>query len=310
MKIGLALGSAAVALLMGLAPALAVEGGLSPYAKGFSGFMSGFVPPEEGLYASDIYYYFHGSVDAEVRNGRAEFDIDTTLNVDFLVGTYVTDFHILGGQYAFGAAVGWAWADLAASLSTPLGDRRVSLDTNGFSDMLITPVILGWHEGNFHWSFTTLVYAPTGHYSTSQLSVSKNIWAFMPQFAITYFDLASGWEASAAIIYVTMSRNDTTDYQSGDVFHVDWGIGKHFGPGLQWEAGIVGNVVQQVGADRGTGAKLGPLKAESFGLGPSISYNTKIGKSPLSLSVKWEHDITSHNTFGGDVVSASANIGF
>lgn len=309
MKHGLLAASAFAALFAGFAPAHAVEGGLSPYAKGFVGFMSGFVPPEEGFYASDIYYYFHGSVDAEVRNGIAEFGIDTTLNVDFLLGTYVTDFHILGGQYAFGGAVGWAWAGLDATLSGPFGDREVSLNNNGFGDMLLTPATLGWHEGNFHWSLSAIILAPTGSYSTNELSVSKNIWAFMPQFAITYFDPASGLDASAAIIYVTMTRNTATDYQSGDLLHLDWGLGMHFGEGLAWEAGVVGNVVQQVGADRGTGAKLGPLKAESFAIGPSISYNTKIGKSPLSLSAKWEHDLVSHNTFGGDIVSVSATIG-
>jgi hypothetical protein len=73
---------------------------------------------------------------------------------------------------------------------------------------------------------------------------------------------------------------------------------------------MAGNLVQQIGADHGSGALLGSLKAQSTGLGPAVSYNTKFGSSMLSLGAKWEHDLDHHNTFGGDVVTVSAAMGF
>src|ERR1700761_70481 len=159
--------AAAVVLSLSAAPrAWAEEGALSPYPKGFVGFMSGYVPPQSGLYVTDIYYYFHGTAGAEVRNGNVELGIDTTLNVDFVQATYVTDATVLGGQYGFGGAIGWAWADLAATIDTPLGAVHASPNNNGFADSLITPLILGWHDGDFHWSAAVNVYMPTGAYDT------------------------------------------------------------------------------------------------------------------------------------------------
>jgi hypothetical protein len=288
-------------------PAEAVEAGLSPYAKGLASFMSGYVPPQEGLYAGDIFYYYSGSAGAEVRNGKVELNVSAALDVDLLEATYVTDWHPLGGTYAFGGAIGYVWAGLDASIATPLGSVSASPSTAGLADSLIIPAQIGWHDGDFHWSTALYVYAPTGPYHLNQLSPGKNIWAFMPQFAITYFDPKSGWEVSAAFTYVTMTTNEATQYASGDILHLDWAVGLHFGKG--WEAGVAGNMVQQIGADHGSGAALGPFKAQSFGIGPAVSYSTEWGHTPLSFSARWEHDVEAQNTFEGDAVIASLTVG-
>jgi hypothetical protein len=107
-----------------------------------------------------------------------------------------------------------------------------------------------------------------------------------------------------------MSKNDATDYQTGDTLNFDWAIGKHLGAAGEWEIGIAGNAVQQIGADRGTGAKLGPLKAESYGLGPAVNYGTKFGDTPVSFAAKWEHDFDAHDTFKGDLAMVSATAAF
>ena len=301
---------AAGALAAGMLPAAAVEGAMSPYPKGFVGFMSGVVPPEQGLYVSDVYYFYSGTAGASVRNGFVELGVDATLNADFLLGTYVTDWKIFGGQYAFGGAIGWAWLDLDASIETQLGGLSASLRNNGFGDSLITPVLLGWHDGNWHWNVGMSIYLPTGEYSTQRgsLNIGKNIWAFVPQFGVTYFDPKSGLDVSGTFIYLTQTNNNATDYQSGDILQLDWAIGEHFGNALEWEAGIAGNVVAQVTGDSGSGAKLGSFKETSVGLGPAVNYSTKLGSNDLVLGAKWEHDFDTRNTFKGDVVTVSASL--
>jgi hypothetical protein len=302
---------AAAIAFASVAPAMAVEGGVSPYLKGTAGFMSGYVPPEDGLYLSNIYYYFNGTVGADVRNGRIELEAGTSLNVDIIQGTYVTGLHILGGTYAFGATFDYLWAGLDAQIARPpLPALHVHDNTANFSDSIITPIVLGWHSGYFNWNTGVSVYVPTGVYHLHQLSPGKNIVAVMPQFAMTYFDPKSGWDVSATVVYVTMTQDDATQYKSGDILHIDWAAGMRFGARLQWEAGIAGSVVQQVGADNGPGALLGPNKAQSLGIGPAISYSTKVGEMPLSFATKWEHDIDAHNTFGGDVVTVSLSTSF
>src|SRR6202000_134874 len=105
----------------------------------------------------------------------------------------------------------WVWADLSATIDTPLGSIDASPSNNGLGDSLIAPLMLGWDDGDFHWSAAVNVYVPTGAYDDHSLSVGKNIWAVMPQFAITYFDPTSGWDISTALVYVTQSENDATD---------------------------------------------------------------------------------------------------
>jgi hypothetical protein len=304
-----AIGALAVtALAASTVPACAVEDALSPYLKGATAFMAGFVPPQPGAYVTTTYYYYSGTATAEVRNGNVELGIDTTLNGGLLTATFVTDWKVLGGQYAFGVTTGYVGLGLDATISTGLGDKQVSLSNDGIADTIVTPVMLGWHDGNLHWDVAMSVYIPTGSYDTGGLSISKNVWGFFPQLGMTYFDPKSGWDVSGMLTYVTLTRNDATDYQSGDLLQFDWGVGKHFGHEGAWEIGVAGNLVEQIGPDTGSGAKLGPFKAESFGLGPALTYRTEVGHLPLNLGVRWEHDVAAHNTLDGDVVAVSATI--
>jgi hypothetical protein len=303
-------GAAFAALCASGAPAGAVETGMSIYLKGATAFMSGILPPEPGAYVTSTYYYYNGTADAEVRDGRVELGIDMTLNAGLLGSTFVTDWKFLGGQYAFGGLIAYLGADLDATIATRLGNRQLSLSNDGIGDSIVTPIILGWHDGNLHWNTSLSVYVPTGSYSTSGLNIGRNVWGFFPQFSMTYFSPKSGLDVSGTLTYVTMTNNGATDYQSGDILHFDWAIGEHFGEKGAWEAGIAGNLVQQIGADSGSGARLGPFKAQSFGLGPSLSYQTALGHVPISLSARWEHDLTHHDTFDGNVVSVSATAVF
>jgi hypothetical protein len=302
--------SLAALLAVAATPATAVEGGIGPWLKGSGGFMAGILPPMPGLYASDIYYYYHGSAGAEVRNGNVELGIDTTLNANLLQGLYVTDWHFLGGTYAAGGVVDYLWVDLDASIQTPLGSRQASLTNAGIGDSLLIPAVLGWNDGNLHWTAAMYIYAPTGAYDGHSLSVGKNIWAFMPQFALTYFDPTTGFDVSGTLVYVTMTNNDVTQYQSGDMLNLDWAVGKHFGAKGEWEAGIVGNLVQQISGDSGAGAKLGPFEASSYGIGAAVSYSTALGDIPASFSARWEHDIDAKDTFKGDIAMVTATLKF
>lgn len=295
---------------LGLAvgPAAAVETGLSIYPKGFSDFMSGVLPPQSGAYVSSIYYHFNGSTDAAVRNGVAEFGVDMGMNAGFLRGTYVSDSHYLGGRYAMGGAIAVAGARLDASLVAPNAVANVHAGNSDFADSIFTPVVLGWHNGNFYWNGSFSVYLPTGSYTPGQLNVGRNVWGFMPAAAATWFDPASGWDVSGALTLVSMTRNDATDYQSGNLLHLDWAVGNHITP--NWEIGLAANLVQQLSDDSGTGAKLGAFRAQSFGLGPAASYTGKWGDMPVSFTAKWARDVTHTNTIGGDLVTVSGTLAF
>ncbi len=292
------------------APVLAVEGGTSPYPKGFGGLMSGQVP-DPGSYVSYIFYYFHGSADAVPRGGITEFDSGMHADLNLFQGSWFTDVPSLGGRYGASLALDYLDTGLNATLALPGGAERAKLKTAGMSDSFFSPVILGWDSGDWHWNTDLLILIPTGPYHTSQhLNVGKNIWAFMPQIAVTWFDSKSGWDVSGQLTYVTMTRNQATDYQSGDILHFDWGTGLHFGARQEWEIGVTGSVMDQLGNDSGRGAVLGPFKAQSFGVGPAITWHTQAGHVPFSFTGKWESDFSSRNAMGGDVFMISATAQF
>jgi hypothetical protein len=283
--------------------AQAEEGALSPYLKGSGGFMSGYLPPQSGLIiVNPIYYHYDGTVGASVRNGHVEFGVDVGLNAGLLSGAYTTGLKIFGADYAVGAVLGWVWADISATLDAQIGGIHISQSENGFGDTLFTPLILGWHTGNLHVMASLPIYAPTGAYTTTHLSVGKNIWAFMPGVAVTWFDPMSGWDVDGAFTLVFQTNNTATDYQSGDLFHLDWAIGKHIG---EWEIGVQGNFAEQFTDDSGTGARRGAFRLDSIGIGPAVNYSTMLGPAPLTFSVKWEPDVHAKNTFKGNVIMAS-----
>ncbi|HET7086625.1 MAG TPA: transporter [Rhizomicrobium sp.] len=295
-------------LALAAAPAGAVETGFSIYPKGMSDFMSGVLPPQPGLYFSSIYYHFNGSTDAAVRNGAPEFGLDMSLDAGFLRGTYVTDTDYLGGRYAMGGAIAVAGSSLNANLVSPKAVSSFHAGTSDFADSILTPVIVGWNQGNLWWNASFSLYLPTGGYTPGQFNIGRNVMGYMPAVAMTWFDPASGWDVSGAMTFVAQSRNEATDYQSGWLMHLDWGIGNHITP--SWEIGLAGNWMQQLSDDSGTGAKLGPFRAQSFGLGPAATFATKWDGMPVSFTAKWERDVTHTNTIGGDLITVNATILF
>ena len=85
----------------------------------------------------------------------------------------------------------------------------------------------------------------------------------------------SGWgvtytnaelEFDSAIGVTFSAPNPATDYKNGEAFIWDWAVGKKFSNGLQM--GVAGFAYQQLTADSGSGARLGPFKGRVFGIGP------------------------------------------
>ena len=294
------------ALVLFSSPASAVEGGTSPYLRGSANFMAGILPPGPALYLTDMYAYMDGSTDAEVRNGLIESNVSYKANGQLLFATYTTDRTFLGARYGFGGALSYLNMKLHADIGAPIG-TIANLGNAGLGDSLLEPVALGWDSGNWHWLGDLFVYIPTGEFHKGQLNVGRNFWAFMPQFSLTYFDPKAGWDASLTLTWVSMTENTATQYQSGDILHLEFSSGYHFtGLGGAWEAGVAGNVMDQVAPDSGAGAKLGPLEAKAFGIGPIVTYSSKLNGVPVAFSARWQHDVSATKTLGGNIVYVTA----
>ena len=172
--------------------------------------------------------------------------------------------------------------------------------------MVLVPFWLNWTCGDFKWAVQLDVYAPTGEYNTGKLAnVGLNYWTFEPMVSFSYISKKIGLELSTTAGFDFNTNNNATDYQSGDVFHIDATIAEHlplFGHGI---IGIGANAFywKQFTADTGSGAKLGSFETEMSGIGPVLSYiSPPFCGHTIVAEVKWLPQIDTSKTLKGDYI--------
>jgi hypothetical protein len=290
-------------------PASAAESGTSAYLKGYKDFLSGVLPTDPGVYMRNDVVYYRGDIGVTAIGGRIRLNVDQWFVADVAAPTVVTSLSILGGTYAFGATVPIIGANVHAGIDTALGGLSRSDSAVNIGDVYLTPLIVGWHAGNFHWSAALSVITPTGSYNNAALAnTGMNYWSVLPQFSITYFEPKSGWDVSAAVTYVINSVNPATDYLTGNIFHLDWAVGKQLAPA--WKVGVVGYLMQQTTGDSGSGAVFGADKVSVWAVGPAATYSFDLGNMPMSVLVKWTREIEATRTFKGDTVTGALSFKF
>ncbi len=275
-----------------------MEGGQSPYFKGYRDFLTG-VLPSVGVQVRHDLYIYSGVERSTIPQGQLRVGLKPIANI--LGVTVVTPFEILGGNYAF--SVRGAYTDLRADQTLvpprprPTVARTGTLD--GLNDAVVTPFIVGWHSGPLHWNVATSVWVPIGNYDKSRLAnTGRNVWAWAPQFGITYFDPKTGWEFSGAASYVNNYANRDTNYRSGNIAHFDFAVGKMLS--RQFKLGAVGYFAQQLTADSGTGAIFGDRKLRVAGLGPGATYAFLVNDVRVTLVAKYYREFSAQNTTQGD----------
>lgn len=294
-KIGLALA------LSGLVAtsALAKEGG-DQYPNGAENWLAGAVPPP-GTY----FINYFGNYSGKLRDGDGDKVPDGSVNAwfDALRLLKITDTQILGANYGMHIIVP------IVHQSLKLGTRD---SVTGLGDINFSPLVLSWHSGNWHWVAALDFYAPTGKYKSGngRESIGANYWSIEPVFAATWLS-PDGWEVSAKFMYNIKGKNKDfrpapgapkMDYESGDDFHMDFLVGKRFGP---WGVGISGYYLNQTTSDKLEGDRIssaiGPWsdgrKGKVFAAGPSVIYTSPKGTMFIG---QWQHETNVKNRFSGD----------
>ena len=184
---------------------------------------------------------------------------------------------------------------------------RAGSDTaNGIGDILLYPFLLGWTglNGDLKYDVRVGVYTPTGSYEKNKLAnVGKNYWTFEPLVSFSYMSSKIGLEVSAYAGMDFNTKNTATEYQSGTQFHVDFTVAEH----LPLFGGIIGIgangfYYQQVTGDNGSGAKFGDFKGQTLGVGPVLSYITKVWGKDLATEVKWLPEMDVKKRLKGDYI--------
>lgn len=288
-------------------PAAALESGQSPYIKGFRDFQTGIIPAEPGVYTRIETYYYSGS--AVFNAGRVRVTADGTNLSELVSPSIVTPWKILGGTYALSARFTNSRLDIQTTTTTPLGSASREGRLQGWNDLQVTPFLLGWHNGNFHWNVAASLWLPVGAYDANRVAnTGRNFTSFGTGFGFTYFDPVAGFELSAATTVLFNSENPATQYQSGRVLHIDYTAGKQLTP--QFEIAAVGYIMHQLTADSGAGAVFGENRSHVMGLGPALNFKFAVGDVPMTMQLKYYREFSAVNTTEGNAASFAVRTKF
>jgi hypothetical protein len=279
-------------------PAFAIEGGFSTRAPGSQGPLAGILPGP-GTYGTNSLYYYTGDAGRLPRNGRIELEVEVDALLDVLQVTHITSINLFGASVGFGAALPIGYVSLESRILEPSQTFQADSDDFDVGDLVLTPLVLGWHSGSLHWTGSLSVVVPLGTYEASKtINVSLNRYAIDPTVGVTWLNPRTGLEVSGALGYTVSFENDETDYDSGDEVHFEAAVAQHFPSGLA--LGLAGYGVWQVTGDSGTGAVLGDFKGRAIGLGPMASYNFDVADYKFSASARYYHEFAVAKRFEGD----------
>jgi len=285
----------------------AAEGGVGHYVPGALADFADMAPPS-GLALTSWYNHYQGSTSIQIPvGGLIATDLSATSNAEMLGAIYTSPYGILDGKFAAGLIIPYVWMNVTGTRTVPRGRTFTQSDSaNGIGDMILVPFWLNWTHGDFKWAVMLDIYAPTGEYHTDQLAnVGLNYWTFEPMLQFSWISKKIGLEISTTAGFDFNTINNATNYQSGNVFHIDTTIAEHlplFGYGI---IGIGANAFywKQFTADSGSGATLGSFETKMIGIGPVLSYiSPPICGHTLVAEVKWLPQIDTSYTLKGDYV--------
>jgi hypothetical protein len=296
----------------------AEEGGVGHYAPGsFASFID--VPPgDPSVGVFNYFAYYDGSANGGRQlpiAGQIALNVNATSYADSFGAFWATPLELLGARYSPGLAIPFYWNTVSAQVTLP-GGRTVqrSDSVSGLGDIELFPVALGWtlYETNLHVSVFGGIYTPSGQYQANQLAnLGLNYWTFEPGLLISYLGQKNGIEVTTYIGYDINTKNNATDYQSGQQFHIDLTVAQHFPLGKGFAGvGANGFYLSQTSGDSGSGAKLGSFEEATAGIGPVVSYAMPSGKIPFAVEVKWLPQLQAQNTLKGNYVWFKVGVQF
>lgn len=295
----------------------ATEGAFPLYLNGYMGPKAGYLPPP-GFYVRNDVYHHPGHISKNVLGGVVTAKANAKISLDILNLAYVSDLTLLGANVACGAIIPAGRINVHADLSATVPRLTVAnnmatvvLNTvtkkkhqvaHGISDTLVLPLMLGWHakEYNLHLLAFQGVFLPTGGYTKGYIAnMGQNHFATETDVGFTWLNPDWGTEVSALTGITINFTNHKIHYRSGTGWHTDFFVGQYLTLNLQ--VGLSGYWFHQLTPDSGKGSKvLGGFRGQALGLGPSISYEWKIGSIPLVATLRYFTETHTKNYLKGE----------
>lgn len=268
----------------------ATEGGGNAYPNGAEGFMAGALPPSGFYYQNFLNHYTVDKLaDGNGHDSGYGINIQATADVSRFI--YMTNHKLLGADWGMYTTI--PLVHISGDLS--VGDKQLAnSSTDGLGDISISPLMLAWHQPNFHYAFALEVTTPSGEFNaTSFANTGRNYWGFTPVFVATY--LSNNFEASAKVMYDFNGKNDDTQYKSGQEFHFDYALGYHLN---NYTVGLAGYYYQQMTNDKQNGeVYLEGYKGKVFAVGPAVKIDTQAG---YSVELRYQKEMAAEYKPEGD----------
>lgn len=298
--------------LLVVLPALlnAEEGGTGHYLPGSMASLVDGVPPDETFIGRYNFVMWDASMDVNRAlpvAGLLTAGADITSYANGLTLLWRPPFGEINDcwSYAMSMTIPYVDLDIDANVVTPLGTVRRSDSISGIGDIVLMPVMLNQNlSPDFNINYRLGIYAPTGRYEVGRLAhTGKNYCTIEPTVGFMYLGQKNGIEASAFLGADFNFENPDTDYRSGTQLHLDGTLAQHFPlwGGLAG-AGVNSYWYEQVEGDSGAGANLGDFAGRTAGLGPVLSYATKLGDVDLIAELKWLHEFETKRRPEGDYI--------
>jgi len=294
--------------------AFAVEGGLGRPISGMSiAPFAGVIPPEPGLAVATGETYYEGSIGGGRSvpiAGLLVANVDMKASFTPIAFLYIWPTPTKEWNFASAVSFPLAWLEVTANLSLgPLSIRKTE-STFGLFDLVFTPIIASHHFSQTdHVAFSFTFWAPTGSFEKGKLvNLSQNTWTFIPGVAYTKILPEDNIELTGIWQMEFDTEDHATHYQNGILSDLEVLAIKRFKNGLG--IGFVESWIQQVNDDGGAPAALNGFAGRAFGIGPIVTYSTKLGKSHLDFSARWIHDFDVAKRVAGDAFNFSASLKF
>jgi hypothetical protein len=286
------------------------EFGVSTYRPGLMDLFAGYLGPPGSLNIKDMFLYQDATARVVLEGPRIETHVHTVTFTNALFAAYVTKIRFLGTYWAAGIIPQVRLAEQSLR-EHPIGQSNSTQQASsvaGLGDLIVIPWLGTWNYGQFHVAAGLAMYAPTGNYDRDRIiNIGDNRWAIEPDVGVTWMD-QKGREISIFAGYTVNSKNTSTHYRSGDEFHADFALAKHFSGGSI--LGVAGYALQQTTADSGTGAILGPYRGRVIAIGPIIGRTVTIIEHPVTFTAKYAVEFDSQNRSSGNELWISASCRF